>query len=62
MGVKIEVYGVKWAKEKIEKILKQKLNYKHISTIKVYLSDVPKECMKCQYFPCCEEEVCKVKR
>jgi predicted transglutaminase-like protease len=58
--MKVEVYGNKLLKEKVEKEIMNILRNYPIAEARIYLKDVPRVCMNCMYFPC--NESCKIKR
>ena len=57
--MKVELYGNKWIKEKVEKPIADALKNYPIAEVRIYLKNVPKACLECMYFPCCKEERCK---
>jgi hypothetical protein len=55
--MKVEVYGNKLVKEKLEKKIVNVLKYYPIVEARIYLKNTQKECLNCMYFPC--KEKCK---
>jgi hypothetical protein len=56
---KIEVYGNKWVKDRLQKLIVDALKDYPIVEACIYVKDIPKACLECMYFPCCKEERCK---
>jgi hypothetical protein len=56
--MKVELYGSKRVKERLEKKIADALKDYPIIEAHIHLKDVPKECLECMYFPCCKEERC----
>jgi hypothetical protein len=52
--MKVEVYGNKWLKDRVEKQIVNALRHYPIVRADIYLKEVPKECLECMYFPCKE--------
>ncbi|MEM5866314.1 MAG: hypothetical protein QXG39_00140 [Candidatus Aenigmatarchaeota archaeon] len=59
--MKVEVYGLAFLKNKLERLIEKSLKKYPIAEAKIYLSNnINKQCIDCIYFPC--NEVCEVKK